>query len=279
MTWLTHVLRSQPWLPSAVPCAAALLVLASLPAYAHAQPLRAGGAGPEPAPPFALQLSVDVPVFVVSAVIGAAWLLGDELGPAACAPRCDRGNLAAFDRVAAGRYDENFKLAADIGVVTVLAGTAGLLLLELGTVELVVGVEAVLVSGALSVVTMFATRRPRPFLYGQDAPLAEREGGKAALSFPSGHTANAFSAVAALFSIWRAHSPGSVAPYWALAIGGTLAAGVGVGRVLGGDHFPSDVLAGALIGSAIGWAVPALHRTGSLALTASPSGAQLTGWF
>jgi len=275
MAWLTHVSRFGPRSLPAALCAAALLVAVSSPARGHAQAARASTG---PASPFALRLSVDVPVMVASTVIGAGWLLGDELGPAACAPRCDRKRLNAFDRLAAGRYDEGFKLASDITVAAVLAASAGLLLLELGTVELLIGAEAVLLSAALAVVTMFAVRRPRPFLYGQDAPLAERERGKAALSFPSGHTTNAFAAVTALFSIWRAHRPGSAAPYWALAIGGTLAAGVGVGRVLAGDHFPSDVLAGAMIGSAIGWAVPALHRTGSLVLTPSANGLQLTGW-
>jgi membrane-associated phospholipid phosphatase len=135
----------------------------------------------------------------------------------------------------------------------------------------------VLVSAALTVALMYAVGRPRPFLYGQDAPLTERESGGAAMSFPSGHTANAFAAVTATFSIWHALRPDSAAPYWALAIGGALATTVGVSRILGGDHFPSDVLAGALIGGAIGWAIPALHRTSSLALTPSANGLQLTG--
>ena len=276
MVWLTRGFRSRPWLLSAVLCVAALLMLVSLPGHACAQPARASSA---PASPFALRLSVDVPVMVASSVIGLGWLLQDEVGPAACVPNCDRGRLPAFDRFVAGRYDENFKLGSDIAVAAVLVGSAGLLLFELGAVELVIASEAVLVSAALTVALMYAVRRPRPFLYGQDAPLEERESGGAAMSFPSGHTANAFAAVTALFSIWHAHRPRSAAPYWALAIGGALAASVGAGRVVSGDHFPSDVLAGALIGSAIGWATPELHRTGSLALIPSATGLQLTGWW
>lgn len=275
MVWLTHVARFAPRSVPAALCAAALLAVASSPARGHAQAARASTGA---ASPFALRLSVDVPVMVVSAVIGAAWLLSDEVSPPACAPLCDRARLAPFDRFAAGRYDEDFTLASDVSVGVLLAASAGLVLFEAGAAELAIAAEAVLLSAALTVTTMYAMRRPRPFLYGEDAPLGDRERGNAGMSFPSGHTANAFAAVAAMFAIWHAHRPGSAAPYWALAIGGALAAFVGVSRIVAGDHFPSDVLAGALIGSAIGWAVPELHRTRSLMLTPTTGGLQLTGW-
>jgi len=39
----------------------------------------------------------------------------------------------------------------------------------------------------------------------------------------------------------------------------TLAAGVGIGRIFSGNHFMSDVLAGAAIGSLYGYLIPRLH--------------------
>src|SRR5690349_6775799 len=57
------------------------------------------------AEPFAMRWDVDLPVMIASGVFGSAWLLRDELGPASCAPKCDRDQLAAFDRIVAGRYD------------------------------------------------------------------------------------------------------------------------------------------------------------------------------
>jgi membrane-associated phospholipid phosphatase len=39
-----------------------------------------------------------------------------------------------------------------------------------------------------------------------------------------------------------------------------LAATVGTLRVLSGKHFPTDVLTGAVVGSALGWLIPELHR-------------------
>lgn len=68
------------------------------------------------------------------------------------------------------------------------------------------------------------------------------------LRFPSGHTASNVAMVAALSAFYpRA--------WWLPVIGYPLAIGIGVGMIEGDYHWLSDVVAGALIGYAIGWAV------------------------
>ena len=90
-------------------------------------------------------------------------------------------------------------------------------------------------------------------------------------SFPSGHAASAFA-----FTTGAAQEmPWLVAPL------GTLASGVAFSRVYTGVHFPSDVLAGAVLGTAIGlagrmwWPVasrdPAVTRPTFTAHKADPS--------
>ena len=73
-------------------------------------------------------------------------------------------------------------------------------------------------------------------------------------SFPSGHATTAF-ATAVLLTLWY--------PRWAGVWLG-LAVLVGLSRVVLGSHFPSDVLVGALLGSAVALAVhtyvPAVRR-------------------
>jgi undecaprenyl-diphosphatase len=64
-------------------------------------------------------------------------------------------------------------------------------------------------------------------------------------SFPSGHTCGAF-LLAAIISV---HYPTLAAPMYLWA------GAVGLSRVVLGVHFPTDILAGALLGSGIAWFV------------------------
>lgn len=108
-----------------------------------------------------------------------------------------------------------------------------------------VAVTSTLVNGPLKVLV----RRRRP---GRLATAGfERTGrGPTTSSFPSGHTATGFAfAVAA----------GTEAPVLAAPLLAT-AALVGWSRLHGGRHFPSDVLAGAALGAAVGLAVHAAGR-------------------
>jgi membrane-associated phospholipid phosphatase len=203
---------------------------------------------------------VDVPVMTVSAVLGLSYLLNDELAPPHCAPRCAPGALPAFDRATAGRYDRNAGTVSDVAILLTLTGGALTAGLDGGLVDVLIAVQAVLVSSAITVPMTMAVRRPRPFVYGEKASLDERNSGGAALSFPSGHVANAFAAALAAFHGVHARHPDSSLPWLVLGVGLALSTTVAFGRVLGGEHFPSDVVAGAAIGSAVGWLVPELHR-------------------
>ena len=69
-------------------------------------------------------------------------------------------------------------------------------------------------------------------------------------SFPSGHTAASFAAVAALY-YFRCR-------YWYLA--GTLAVLIAFSRLYLYVHFPTDILAGALLGLMLGWCSVTLVR-------------------
>ena len=75
----------------------------------------------------------------------------------------------------------------------------------------------------------------------------------------SGHTSTTFAAAAAYASILQRrgeagkHTAEIVALFGAAALTGVL-------RVSAHKHFPTDVIAGAALGTAIGWAVPRLHR-------------------
>jgi membrane-associated phospholipid phosphatase len=104
-----------------------------------------------------------------------------------------------------------------------------------------------------------ASGRPRPFLYGEKAPLSARNSADAGLSFLSSHTALSFSiATSTLVTMRRLH-PGSKLTWIVAGVGGGIATFVATARVLGGMHFVTDVAGGAIVGTSVGVLVPSLH--------------------
>jgi membrane-associated phospholipid phosphatase len=111
-----------------------------------------------------------------------------------------------------------------------------------------------------------------------------REDGNGGLSFFSGHTSTAFGLVTSTFVTLHRLHPESRWPWYVLA-GGVASAGfVGATRILAGWHFPTDVVAGAAVGTAVGVIVPSLHasprRVAAVPMSvASGGGIALTGRF
>ena len=103
--------------------------------------------------------------------------------------------------------------------------------------------------------------RVRPYLYNPEAPLDEKvEDSSARRSFYSGHTTLAFATATFSATILGDYYPTA---RWASRTGKGLlltAAGVGYLRYAAGAHYPTDVLVGTVVGSAIGYLIPRLHR-------------------
>ena len=93
----------------------------------------------------------------------------------------------------------------------------------------------------LNFVVKLVFKRPRPVLEG----LPPLGGAPSSLSFPSAHATSSFAVATAMTR---------VEPVAAVAF--LLAAALALGRPYLGMHYPSDVLAGALLGVAVGLAVP-----------------------
>jgi membrane-associated phospholipid phosphatase len=209
-----------------------------------------------------LSFELDVPLLLLAGSAAGSYLVMNEAPPPHCAPLCDRANVNPFDRPFAGVYDKNWQTVGDIATAsTLLLVPGGLLLGEpsrAGLRDLVVVGEAVLVTSAVQVTMAYAVDRPRPRVYGEEAPLSERTDANAARSFFSGHVANCLAGtMVATTALWRTDHPRLG---WAVLVAGlTGSAVVGVARIAAGGHFPSDVLIGYAVGAGVGIAIPALH--------------------
>ena len=102
--------------------------------------------------------------------------------------------------------------------------------------------------------------RPRPYTYFEGAPEDENDDWNN--SFPSGHTTMAFASAGFVSYVFSRYYPDSKWKAPVIAASYSLAATTAVLRIMSGNHFMTDVLAGALLGTLWGIGIPMLHTLG-----------------
>lgn len=198
-------------------------------------------------------------VLGVTAVAALApTLFADRLPHATCLP-CDPSRVPRFDRFAIGPVRQMPKRFSDGTLVVTVLGAVFLAGREAPgggrTEDIAVVAQSVVLTGAATNWIKTLVHRPRPQLYDSSSTRAVPDDG---LSFPSGHASASFAAAAAYAGIqhWRG-TAGRRGDETALLFG--TAALTATLRVAARRHFPSDVVTGAVIGTAIGLAVPRLY--------------------
>lgn len=252
-----------------------VILVGSLPAYAE-EPTVSGilNSGPEfrnsvKAPLFELRADREIPLLLVSSAFWLVPEIVDRYQPSPNCHGCSAGSVNALDRPAINYENHGARVASDVLVVGIPLVAVGLGLLDAadwgwsGFLEDVVLIaEAMTVTGMTHQFVRHAVQRPRPYMYREDCETSAQRRGNAndGHSFFSGHTSLSFAAGTAFAYIFSVRRPKSrLKPVvWICAMG--LSATVGVLRVANGDHFWTDVGAGALVGAAYGILIPATHR-------------------
>lgn len=103
------------------------------------------------------------------------------------------------------------------------------------------------------------TNRIRPYMYYSGYPSSEVSSGDWHKSFPSGHTTFAFNAAAFTSYTFSTYFPDSKLKIPVILGSYSLAAATAYMRMRSGNHFFTDVLTGAIIGTNTGLLVPLLH--------------------
>lgn len=134
--------------------------------------------------------------------------------------------------------------------------------------------EALLLTFGLKEIGKNLITRYRPYMYYDDYPEKEVTNGDYIQSFPSGHTSLAFTSATFTTFVLNEYYKDSLLKY--LIIGGSygLATTSAILRISSGNHYLTDVIAGALIGSFSGFIVPWLHKNSNdnLSIFMNPTG-------
>lgn len=122
--------------------------------------------------------------------------------------------------------------------------------------------EAMAINGSLTSITKSISNRARPYIYGSHLSVEKKlkKGRGGFRSFYSGHTSGAFCSAVFISKIFSDVYPSSRLKglVWGLCL--STATTTGILRYTAGKHYPTDVIAGACMGSFIGYFIPALHK-------------------
>ena len=175
----------------------------------------------------------------------------------------NKDDVNAFDRKVMHSYSKSRDRAADLLMAATLA--APIVLAKTQNEDLltcgVMYAETLLIANGIKELTKLAVNRTRPYMYYDSDTFPEKDidDGDWANSFPSGHSTMAFSAATFTSYTFCKYFPESDLRIPVVAGSYAMACGVAALRLSSGNHFMTDVLTGAAIGSAVGFLVPWLH--------------------
>jgi len=216
---------------------------------------------------------------------GASELAKGSLSPITCrwcsADELDRSvrNAVVWSnkgRAAAASDALQFAVPVGIAVYDLFAARSSGAIDESPKDVLVIA-EAVAVAGVLTQTARYSFARVRPYAYYGHSDAGRDDH----LSFWSGHTVVVFSAAAAGGTVGRIR--GYAGWQWVYAVGFTGGAMTGYFRMASDNHWLTDVLASAAVGTGAGILVPWLHRAGpfgtSYQVLPAPGGLAVAGEF
>ncbi|AKD55750.1 phosphatase PAP2 family protein [Spirosoma radiotolerans] len=218
--------------------------------------------------PYELKTGREIALLGAGAAIqGGLFALNSTIDPLTPAEVSvlNRADINSFDRKATYQWSTS---AARLSDVTLAGNAAVFGLLALGTKPMrqdiktvgIMFVETIAFANGFERVVKAVTQRPRPFVYNPTVPLEEKLTRDARQSFFSGHATHAFATAVFTGEVFRHYFPNSrLKPVvWIGSLG--LATATCLLRYEAGVHYPTDLIAGAAVGSLVGWGIPKLHQ-------------------
>ncbi len=177
----------------------------------------------------------------------------------------NRDEVSKFDRGATYNWSPAAGNTSDILVSAIILSPALLAFSDEVrndyTPVLTMYFQTLILAEAIPLTIKGITQRTRPFVYNEDAPLEEKQTQNAKRSFFSGHTSVAFAMAVFLSTVYGDYHPNSEWKPFIWGVSLLAASTVGYLRYAAGKHYPTDIITGAVVGSALGYFIPFIHRT------------------
>ena len=173
----------------------------------------------------------------------------------------DKSSVNAFDQPLMNPYSKKLDTTGDIFLLTALASPvlfAAAPKNEWFTIAAMYA-ETALIANGIKDLTKLIVDRPRPYMYFEGYPQKEIEERDWCKSFPSGHTTMAFTSAAFNTYVFSRYFPDSPWRFVVSGVSYAIAVTTAALRLASGNHFASDVLTGAALGTLCGFLIPWLH--------------------
>jgi hypothetical protein len=176
-----------------------------------------------------------------------------------------RENVNSFDRGATYNWSPGAEAWSDILLITSIASpllsfTSTAVQNDAGT-YITMFLQNILTTYSVSHLPKALIRRYRPYSYNNEVEDEVRSRPGATLSFFSAHTSVSFASAVFLSTTFSKYNPDSnLTPYiWGTSL--LISSAVGYLRYASGNHYPTDIIAGAIVGSVIGFIIPLIHES------------------
>lgn len=173
-------------------------------------------------------------------------------------------DIPEIDRWAARQHSMTAKKISDVFLfgsyllpATMLAGEASRK--DVGNGGLL-ALEALILNNGITGLTKVLAKRKRPFLYGSHFRQYKWKHSTSRMSFFSGHSSNTACMSFLTAQLFNDYYPDSKAQPWVWSAAIAIPAFTAYNRMRAGKHFFTDVLAGYVVGAAVGMLVPKIHQ-------------------
>ncbi len=210
----------------------------------------------------------------------SAYLDRDMRGPDASEiESLKRGDINCIDRSATDNWSEEADRASDILLFATVVSPSLLVVSYVNERKwyrfitiMIMYSEAVVINVGVTGTVKSLVGRKRPYLYNDSLSTEKkmRYGKSSVKSFYSGHTSLAFCSAVFLSKTWGDIHPNSYSRYLVWGVSLTAASATGYLRYAAGQHYPTDILVGAVMGGIIGYMVPVMHRVNGDEITIQP---------